>query len=97
MNKGSLLAMFLAASTVALILVGTVWPVQSAVAYAGAGSLLRSSSTPESAATNLADEIRMQAWDKAYASLANKAQLDVYKRQSSPRANRVCSRTRLPL
>jgi hypothetical protein len=66
--------MFLAASTVALILVGTVWPVQSAVAYAGAGSLLRSSSTPESAATNLADEIRMQAWDKAYASLANKAQ-----------------------
>ena len=74
MNKGSLLAIFLAASTVALILVGTVWPVQSAVAYAGAGSLLRSSSTPESAATNLADEIRMQAWDKAYASLANKAQ-----------------------
>ena len=74
MNKGPLLATFLAASTVALILVGTVWPVQSAVAYAGAGSLLRSSSTPESAATNLADEIRMQAWDKAYASLANKAQ-----------------------
>jgi hypothetical protein len=48
--------------------------VPSAAANAGGESLLRSSSTPEAAAANLGDEIRMQAWDKAYASLANKAQ-----------------------
>jgi hypothetical protein len=48
--------------------------VPSAAAYAGGESLLRSSSTPEAAAANLGDEIRMQNWDRAYASLANKAQ-----------------------
>jgi hypothetical protein len=73
-NKGPLLAVLLGVLTVALILIGTVWPVPSAAAYAGGGSLLRSSATPEEAATNLGDEIRVQAWDKAYASLANKAQ-----------------------
>ena len=74
MTKGHLLAGLLGVLTVVLVLIGTEWPVPSAVAYAGGGSILRSSSTPEAAATNLADEIRTQAWDKAYASLANKAQ-----------------------
>jgi hypothetical protein len=74
-KKGYPLAILLGASTVAFILIGTEWPVPSAAAYAGGGSLLRSSSTPETAASNLADEIRAKAWDKAYASLANKAQL----------------------
>jgi len=73
-KKGHLLAFLFGASTVALILIGTEWPVPSAAAYAGGGSLLRSYSTPEAAASNLADEIRRQAWDKAYISLANKAQ-----------------------
>jgi hypothetical protein len=73
-KKGYPLAILLGASTVAFILIGTEWPVPSAAAYAGGGSLLRSSSTPETAASNLADEIRAKAWDKAYASLANKAQ-----------------------
>jgi hypothetical protein len=36
--------------------------------------MLRSSSTPEEAVENLGDEIRAQAWEKAYSSLANKAQ-----------------------
>jgi hypothetical protein len=82
MKKGHLLAGLLGALTVVLILIGTEWPVPSAAAYAGSGGLLRSSSTPEAAAANLADEIRMQAWDKAYASLANKAQFteDEFKR-----------------
>jgi hypothetical protein len=82
MKKGHLLAGLLGALTVVLILIGTEWPVPSAAAYAGGGGLLRSSSTPEAAAANLADEIRMQAWDKAYASLANKAQFteDEFKR-----------------
>lgn len=74
MNKGPLLAWFLASATVALVVIGTVWPVPSAAAYAGGAGLLRSSSTPEAAAANLAEEIRAQSWDKAYASLANRAQ-----------------------
>jgi hypothetical protein len=73
-NKGPLLAGFLASATVALVVIGTVWPVPSAAAYAGGAGLLRSSSTPEAAAANLAEEIRAQSWDKAYASLANRAQ-----------------------
>ena len=74
MKKGYLLAIILGASTVALILIGTRWPVPSAAAYAGGGSLLQSSSTPETAVSNLGGEIRAQAWDKAYTGLANKAQ-----------------------
>ena len=74
MNKGHLLAVFLGAATVALVVAGTVWPAPSAAAYAGAQSVLVSSSTPEAAVRNLGDEIRAQAWEKAYASLANKAQ-----------------------
>jgi hypothetical protein len=73
-NKGPILAGLLVSATVALVVIGTLWPVPSAAAYAGGGSLLRSSSTPEEAAANLGDEIRAQSWDKAYASLANKAQ-----------------------
>jgi hypothetical protein len=59
---------------VALVVIGTVWPVPSAAAYAGRAGILHSSSTPEEAVENLGDEIRAQAWDKAYASFANKAQ-----------------------
>ena len=74
MNKGLLLATCLGAATVVLVVVGTVWPAPSALAYAGAHSMLGSSSTAESAVRHLGDDIRAQAWDKAYASLANKAQ-----------------------
>ena len=35
MNKGRLLAAILIAATVALVVIGTMWPVPSAVAYAG--------------------------------------------------------------
>jgi hypothetical protein len=74
MNNGLLLAASLGATTVALVVIGTVWPVPSAAAYAGRAGILHSSSTPEEAVENLGDEIRAQAWDKAYASFANKAQ-----------------------
>ena len=74
MNKGALLAAVLVVTTVALIVIGTVWPVPSALAYAGGQGLLPSSSTPEAAVRTLADQIRMQAWQKAYESLANRAQ-----------------------
>jgi hypothetical protein len=73
-NKGHLLAASLGALTLVLIGIGTLWPAPSAAAYAGAQSMLRSSSTPEAAVENLGDQIRMQAYEKAYASLANRAQ-----------------------
>jgi hypothetical protein len=73
-NTGRLLAASLAIATIALIVIGTIWPVPSAAAYAGAQSMLASSSTAEGAVRNLADEIRAQQWDKAYSHLANKAQ-----------------------
>ena len=74
MSKGPLLAATLAGITVALVVIGTLWPVPSAAAYAGAGTMLHSSSTPEEAAATLGNDIRTQAWDKAYASFANKAE-----------------------
>jgi hypothetical protein len=73
-NNGRLLALLLGAATIALVVIGTIWPAPSAAAYAGSQSMLDSSSTPEAAVRTLGDEIRARAWGKAYASLANKAQ-----------------------
>jgi hypothetical protein len=73
-NNGRLLALSLAAATIALVVIGTLWPAPSALAYAGGKSLVSSSSTPEAAVRNLGDDIRSQDWQKAYDSLANKAQ-----------------------
>ena len=73
MTTGRLLAVFVTAATVALIVVGTLWPIQSAVAMAGSGAdLLSSSSSAQAAVENLAAEIGRQDWEKAYSSLANK-------------------------
>ncbi len=74
MKSGRLLAILLGVATVALVVIGTIWPVPSAVAYAGGGGLFRSSSTPEAAVASLGEEIRLQAWTAAYSRLANKAQ-----------------------
>lgn len=74
MSKGSLLAAILIAATVAFVVIGTIWPVLSAVAYAGGEALLPSSSTPEAAVNNLGDEIRAHDWARAYDSFANKAE-----------------------
>jgi len=73
-SNGRLLALSLAGATVALVAIGTVWPNASAAAYASGENFVQASSTPEAAVQNLGDEIRAQAWDKAYSSLANKAQ-----------------------
>ena len=73
MTGGRLLAALILAATVVLIVVGTVWPVQSVSAMVGTGSdLLRPSSTPQAAVENLADAIGKRDWEKAYSSLANK-------------------------
>ena len=74
MNKGPLLVTFLIIATVALVVIGTLWPVPTAVAYAGGEGLVRSSSTPEAAVTNLGEEIRTNDFERAYNSFANKAE-----------------------
>ncbi|HLY39768.1 MAG TPA: hypothetical protein VKR52_01095 [Terracidiphilus sp.] len=74
MIKGIFLAFVLLGATVVLVVIGTIWPVQTAAAYAGGERLMRSSSTPEEAARNLGDDLRTGAWGRAYDSLANKAQ-----------------------
>jgi len=73
-KSGRLLAVILGAATVALIVIGTVRPIPSALAYAGGQGLLPSSSTPEQAVHNLAAEISLRQWGRAYGSLANKAE-----------------------
>lgn len=75
MSRGILLAALLFATTVALVAIGTIWPVPEALAYAGGQGLITSSTaTPEDAVRSLADDIRSNDWEKAYNSLANKAQ-----------------------
>lgn len=74
MTRGTLLAALLGAVTILLVIVGTLWPVPSALAYAGGQGFMTSSSTPEAAVQSLGNEIRSQAWQKAYDSLSNKAQ-----------------------
>jgi hypothetical protein len=73
-SKGRLLAALIGALTVVFVVIGTLWPVPAAVAYAGGKSLLRSSSSAQGAVETLADEIRSQAWADAYSSLGNKAE-----------------------
>jgi hypothetical protein len=73
-SNGRLLAGTLVAATVTLVAIGTVWPVATAASYAGANHFTHSASTPEGAMRKLADDIKAQAWDQAYSSLANKAQ-----------------------
>jgi hypothetical protein len=74
-NNGRILAIVIAATTVAFIVVGTIWPVPTAAAMAGPGSnLLRASSSPQAAVENLASAIGQQAWGKGYSSLANKSE-----------------------
>lgn len=74
MKKGILLATSLMTATAALVAIGTVWPIPSAVAYAGSTHIFSSSSTPEDAVRSLGEAIRTGAWEKAYSTLANRAQ-----------------------
>lgn len=93
MNRGSLLAALLGVATALLVVAGTISPVPSAAAYAGGQSLLSSSATPEQAARNLGNEIRMQAWQTAYNSLANKAQFSQQQFMHDLIGNYPCLRT----
>ena len=72
--KGRLLAFLLAAATVVLVVIGTVWPVQAARVFINRQTLLPSASTPEAAVQNLGQQIEAHDWEKAYESFANKAE-----------------------
>ena len=76
MNQGRLLAVSLIAATAVLITAGTLWPSPAALAYAGGEkeSLLRGAANPQVAVEDLGTQIRLMAWNKAYASLSNKAE-----------------------
>lgn len=74
MKSGHLVAVILIAATIAFVVYGTLYPVATAVAYAGGESLFQASATPEEAVRDLADEIRLNQWSRAYKGLANKSQ-----------------------
>jgi len=73
---GRLLAFVLVAATVALIVVGTMWPVPAAAAYAGINrtGVVLSAATPQGAVNDLAHTIGQQNWGRAYSMLDNKSQ-----------------------
>lgn len=71
--SGKFWAAIIILATAALVVCGTLWPVQSAVALAGGRSLLRNSTTPTAAVENLGDQIRLRHWGAAYSSLENRA------------------------
>jgi len=73
-NRGRVLAVLLGGATVLLVAIGTLWPSKSAAVYAGSGGFLESAATPEAAVHNLGEHLRESAWQRAYDSLANKAQ-----------------------
>jgi hypothetical protein len=73
-KKGGLLAFSLAVATVALIVIGCVWPVEAARPFIIQKPLLRSASTPEVAVQDLGQMIQAHNWAKAYESFSNKAQ-----------------------
>ena len=76
MNIGRLIAIVITLATAVLVVVGTLWPIQSAVAMSnwGDASLLHSSSTPEAAVQNLAHDIGRLDWARAYSELGNKGE-----------------------
>jgi len=73
MTGGRILALTIVAITVILVILGTVFPVPSVLALAGAGvGSLRTPSSPQAAVDNLVQEINRQDWSAAYNRLANK-------------------------
>jgi hypothetical protein len=64
---------FITGATVVFIVIGTLWPIDSARAMAGSRAVLLSpSSSPEAAAGNLLREIEQSDFEQAYSSLANR-------------------------
>jgi hypothetical protein len=75
-KAGGLLAGALIVATLALVVIGTMYPVPAAAAYAGrtGATFLHQSSTPEDAVNNLAVDLAQADWQAAYAALSNKSE-----------------------
>lgn len=94
--KGILLALLIGAATVAFVVIGTIWPIPAAVAFAGGGAnatLVSASTTPEAAVNNLGTEIRVEDWNKAWNSLANKAEFSEAQFQHDLTGDKLSLRT----
>ena len=75
MKKGLPLALCLVLATVALVVVGTVWPNQSGSGVSDANAqLMTSTSSPVGAVNMLLQHIARRDWQAAYASLSNKSE-----------------------
>ena len=80
MNRGPIIASGVGLATVLLLVLGIVHPVHSAVAFAGGegegggDSSVSVANNAEGAVSALGTRMKLQAWDQAYASLANKAE-----------------------
>jgi len=73
--NGRLIAIFITVATIVLIIIGTVWPNQAALAMAGTSvSLLHSSSSPEGTVEGLLNNIAKHNWGAAYRSLSNRSE-----------------------
>jgi hypothetical protein len=73
--RGRLLGFILALATVALILIGTLWPNQSGSYVADSQArLMGSASSPQAAVNTLLQQIGRRNWQSAYSSLANKGE-----------------------
>jgi hypothetical protein len=76
-GKGTLLALSILVATVALIIIGTVWPIKSAIALADVSPhLLGGAETPQASVERLCGEIGRHDWQAAYSSLANKNEFE---------------------
>jgi len=74
-KKGLPLALCLVLATVALVVVGTVWPNQSGSGVSDANAqLMTSTSSPVGAVNMLLQHIARRDWQAAYASLSNKSE-----------------------
>jgi len=71
---GRLLALVLAGATIALIAIGTLSPSKTATAAAGGVHFTTSAGTPEAAVRSLGEQIRANAFGRAYEGLANKGE-----------------------
>jgi hypothetical protein len=94
MNSGRLIAIVITLVTAVLIAVGTLWPIQSAVAMStwGDASLLHPSSTPQAAVENLAHDIGRNDWKRAYSELGNKGEFTQSEFVSDLRGNYISLR-----
>ncbi|MFZ0632567.1 MAG: hypothetical protein WA399_20625 [Acidobacteriaceae bacterium] len=74
---GRLIAIVTILATAGLVVIGTLWPVPSAAAYAGQTSGAANNwSTAQASVDSLAHDIGAHEWGQAYASLDNKGQFD---------------------